>query len=254
MSKKPKILFYDIETSPLKAWIWQTGKQHVGQNQLAEGHDRYDIITLCYEWNDSPFKGQLDWGTKKNSRKMVEKFTALCDQADIIIGKNNKRFDDKHLNTLRMLHGLPGRADLLSKVDDLESQLRKHFYLPSFSLDHISKTLGFKGKDSMCFQDWIDIMEGTPEVAAKSLKKMKKYCSKDVSDTKKIWNYCQSHFSPKLNMSAFNGDMSCIHCGSHDVIKNGTKWKGKTLHQRYQCNSCHSHAGNHPMNRPGILT
>ena len=243
-SHKPKILFYDIETSPLRAWVWRMGEQRIGQHQLDVAYDQYNIIALCYEWEHSSEKGQLDWGvTKKDSKKMVEKFTALCDEADIIIGKNNKRFDDKHLNTLRLIHDLPGRPDLMSKVDDLESQIRRHFYLPSFGLDYLSKMLGFGGKDNMCMQDWIDIVEGSPEVAEKSLKKMVKYCSKDVSDTKKMWKATSKHFQPKMNHSHFMNDLVCIHCGSRKIHKNGTRLLGKTLYQTYFCKEHGGYAG-----------
>jgi len=240
---KPKILFYDIETAPLKAWIWRTGEQRVNPGQLVAGSDQYEIITLCYEWSHNKKKGQLDWGKNKNSKKLVEEFTKICDEADIVIGKNNRRFDDKHLNTMRMIHGLPGRPDLLAKVDDLESQLRKHFYLPSFGLDYVSKMLGLNGKDGMCLQDWIDIMEGTPKVAAKSLLKMKKYCSKDVSDTKKIWNHCMAHFQPKFNHSIHNSSLCCKYCGSTKIHKNGISVQGKTIYQRYFCTAHNGNAG-----------
>lgn len=249
LTKKPKILFYDIETSPLRAWVWRMGEQRVGQHQLDSKYDRYDIITLCYEWGHSNKRYTLDWGVKaKNSKKLVEKFTALCDEADIVIGKNNKRFDDKHMNTLRLHHGLPGRPDLLSKVDDLESQMRKHFYLPSYGLDYFSNMLGFGGKNNMCMQDWIDIIEGNQTLAAKKLKKMVKYCSKDVSDTKKMWYLTAKHFQPKLNLSAVKSGLCCISCGSTNIHKNGTKMSGKTKYQTYMCREHGGYAGKIAVN------
>ena len=158
---KPKILFYDIETSPLQAWIWRPGKQVVNSSQLTN-YTEYDTICICYEWSHSNKRGKLDWGySAQNSKKMIKQFTELCDEADIVIGKNNKGFDDKHVNTLRLKHNLPGRPDLLSKVDDLQSQMKKHFYLASYKLDYFSEMLGFGGKDKMEFKDWKDIVEKT---------------------------------------------------------------------------------------------
>ena len=42
--KTPKILFYDIETSPLKAWVWGLGKQVLRHHQLVDGYKKYGII------------------------------------------------------------------------------------------------------------------------------------------------------------------------------------------------------------------
>lgn len=248
-TNKPKVLIYDIETTPLQAWIWSCGKQVVRPGQLVEGRASYDVICIGYEWLHSNERGVLDWGYKaQNSKKMVEKFTKLCDEADIVIGKNNRRFDDKHMNTLRWKHDLPGRPDLLSKVDDLETQIRRHFYLPSYGLDYISAQLGLGGKTPMCFQDWIDIVDQT-ENGEKAFKKMLKYCLKDVRDTKKIYKYCEKHIQPKLNHSALHGKLTCKVCGSVDIRKNGiyTSSVG-TKYQQYYCKSHNGYAGKLSVN------
>ena len=51
--KKPKILYFDIETTPLKAYIWRPGDQFVGQNQLVEGSELTDIICIGYCWDNN---------------------------------------------------------------------------------------------------------------------------------------------------------------------------------------------------------
>ena len=58
---KPKILFYDVETTPLKAYVWRCGKQVVNSTQLMPGANRYDIICIGYEWLHSREKGVLSW-------------------------------------------------------------------------------------------------------------------------------------------------------------------------------------------------
>jgi hypothetical protein len=248
MTTKPKILFYDIETTPLQAWIWRPGKQVVRPGQLVEGSSRHDVICIAYEWMHTGVKGCLDWGYKQqNSKKMIQKFTELCDEADIIIGKNNKRFDDKHVNSLRLFHGLEGRPDLLTKVDDLETQMRRHFALASYGLDYFSAELGYGGKDNMCFQDWIDIVEKTKN-GKKAFKKMCKYCVKDVSDTVRIWKHCEKHMTPKYNHSAAVGDLVCATCGSDKVIKNGTRMQGTVRYQNYFCKEHGGYAGKKTIN------
>ena len=248
MSKQPKILFYDVETTPLKAYIWRCGKQHVNQSQLITGSNAYDIICIGYQWADNKKAEILDWGyEKQNSKQMIKSFTKMCDEADIIIGKNNKRFDDKHINTQRLIHGLDGRPDLLSKVDDLESQMRKHFYLPSNTLDYFSNMLNFGGKNPVQFQDWINIVEKKKIEGKKSYKKMLTYCKKDVEDTVNIWKYCEKHMSPKLNRAAYKENICCVTCGSVNIIRNGTRQAGLTTYQHYYCKSHGGYAGKTPL-------
>lgn len=248
-SKKPKILFYDIETTPLQAWVWRPGKQVVRSGQLVGGRDSYEIICIGYAWLHSNDSGALTWDyQKQNSKKMIEQFTKMCDEADLIIGKNNKRFDDKHLNTLRLLHGLPGRPDLLSKVDDLESQIRRHFYLPSYTLDYVSKLFGLGGKTTMSFQDWIDIMEKNAN-GEKSFRKMVNYCKKDVQDTKKLWKMLESHITPKFNHSTHTGLTCCKVCGSKNIRTNGSTISSAGVkHTKYYCNDHKGYAGSHRAN------
>lgn len=248
--KKPRILFYDIETRPLMAWVWGSGKQFVSHKNFVKGHDRYDIICIGYAWSDTGESGILDWGFhSQESGPMIEEFTKMCDEADMVIGKNNKRFDDKHVNTLRMLKGLDGRPDLMTKVDDLETQMRKHFYLPSYSLDYFSNLLGFGGKDSVAFTDWINIVMKDKEKGLDSYKKMLDYCEKDVKDTMELWHAVEKHFKPKLNRSVMAQEVVCSNCGSKNIRKNGTRYYGQTLFQHYFCKDHGGYAGRAPIQK-----
>ena len=43
--KYPNILYYDIETTPIKVWTFRLGEQYIGHNQIVEG-EKIDIICL----------------------------------------------------------------------------------------------------------------------------------------------------------------------------------------------------------------
>lgn len=243
--KKPKILFYDIETLPLKAYVWRTGKQYINYKQLEV--KQYNIICITYCWNDSkPGKALVFDYKTQDCTKVIKQFDELVVKADITIGKNSDRFDTKHINTQRMLTQDYGMPDWTAHTDDLEKQLRKHFYLPSFSLDYISELLGFGGKDSMEMRDWINILEQTKD-GRKSLKKMVKYGIKDVEDTRSVWNRLSKHFKPKFNMATFAQDHVCVNCGSKKIHKNGTRQAGKTKYQNWFCRSHGGFAGRTPI-------
>lgn len=244
--KKQKILFYDIETTPLKAWLWRLGEQVVRPHQLDEEFNNYGIICIAYKWEDKPTK-VLGWGYKEqDTAKLIEQFDKIAETADVVIGKNSDRFDVKHLNTQRLIAGLPGLPGWLTNTDDVEKQFRRNFALPSYGLDYLSKCLlGRSGKDKMEFDDWIDIVE---KKSLSSYKKMLTYCKHDVDDTAALWKLASKHFTPKFNMATFNRDTCCRFCGSTNIIKYGTRVRGKTTYQRFYCNDHGGSAGEAPIN------
>lgn len=244
MIQLPKILFFDLETSPLKAYIWQLGKQVVRHGQLDKSCSQYGIICCTYCWNDGKPAKALDWGyEEQDTKKVIKEFDEIIKSADIVIGKNNNRFDNKMLNACRMFAGLPGYPEWIKYTDDLERQMRKYFRLPSYALDYVSGQFGLGGKIKMEFQDWIDIVEKT-ENGEKSFKKMIKYGKKDVEDTRALWNYMSSHFETKINVARYNDiEMGCRHCGSTNLKKDGTKVSGGCKYQQYECLDCWHYAG-----------
>lgn len=241
---KPVILWYDIETSPLKAYVWGLGDQTVRHGQLDKSHSQYGIICVTYCFNDGKKAQAIDWGyEEQDTAKVVAEFDEIIKKADVIIGKNNKRFDNKMLNAARMFAGLPGMPDWVNKTDDLEQLMRRYFRLPSQSLDYISAQLGYGGKIKMEFQDWIDIVEKN-ENGRKALDKMLKYGKKDVEDTRALWNHLSEHFDTKFNMNTFNKTHEgCKHCGGVNLVKNGTRYSGGSRYAMYNCNDCMKYAG-----------
>lgn len=251
--KTPRILFYDIETSPLKAWIWGTGEQYIRHQQLDKDYTMWGIICVTYCWNDGKPAKVIDWGyEEQNTAMVVAEFDEIIKQADHTIGKNSDKFDTKMINACRMFAGLPGMPHWTQSKDDLEKQMRKYFRLPSQSLDYISAQLGLGGKIKMEMQDWIDICEKNDN-GKKAFNKMLKYGKKDVEDTRLLWNKLVEHFDPNFNMSTYVGDgiTRCKHadCGSTRLKKDGTRINGQTKYQCYACRDCGRYAGRCPISK-----
>lgn len=238
------MLFYDIETTPLKAYVWGLGKQVVRHGQLDSKFSNYNIICITYCFNDKKPAKALVWNKKTHScDKMIEEFDKIVNSVDISIGKNSDRFDVKHINTQRWLHGLNPFPEWAFSTDDLEKQLRKYFYLPSYSLDAISQLKGLGGKDKMEFQDWIDIVE-RQDPDDKKLNKMVKYGKKDVVDTRELYNSIAPYIIPKFNMARkLDLKLACIHCGSTKLKFNGTRIRGQSKYQFFYCNEHGGYAG-----------
>lgn len=240
-----KTLFYDIETTPLKAYIWRLGDQSVRHGQLIKPNHMYDIISIAYAWDHEEEIHVMGWGfEEQDSEPMLKKFDELIREADVVIGKNSDRFDNKHLNFHRWFHGRDGMPDWTDKADDLEKHLRRNFSMPSQSLDYVSDILGLGGKEKMEFSDWVNIVE-KKDIAA--YEKMLHYNKKDVEDTRAIWRYSVKHFKPKYNKGAAKAaegyGLACTNCGSLDLAKNGTSWSGGVHYQKFMCNTHHGYAG-----------
>lgn len=258
MIKKPKVLFYDLESTPLLAYIWQPGEQYVGHSQLHKDRNMWDIICITYCYNDGKPAKHLDFDyDKQDSTEMIKEFDRLAAKADIVIGKNNKRFDDKMINAIRMFKDLPCDPSWMKYTGDLERQMRKYFRLPSQSLDYISHKLGLGGKIKMQISDWIDIIEKNPN-GLKAFNKMIKYGKKDITDTRAIWNYLEAHCEPIFNMAALNDQgtavLRCRHCASPKLHKDGFKTTTSARYQIYKCNDCSRVAGRTTSDNPKKLS
>lgn len=243
----PKVLFFDIETAPLLAYVWGCGKQYVGHKQLKDGNDSWGIICITYCWDDGQPAKTIDWGyEEQDTRKVVEEFDKIASTADIIIGKNSEYFDIPMINFQRLIQNLPGNPTWALATDDLQKQTKKYFRAPSQSLDYFSKKLGLGGKVKMEMQDWIDIVEKN-ENGRKAYDKMCfGYGSKDVEDTRTLWQYMSEHFDSKFNTARWaNKRLICKHadCGSEDVVPVSEKVVGLTTYKVYNCNHCGRYAG-----------
>jgi len=232
---KPRILLWDIETRYTVFRGWSTGEQYVKHDQIIDGQHP-DIICLSYKWLDEPKVYTLDWGCKQqNSDKMIAAFTKVIESADLVIAHNGDKFDQKHINTQRMLHD----QDPISwpTSEDTLKQIRKHFALPSYSLDYLSKLLGRKGKDKMNFADWVAIVE---KKDPKALAKMRKYNRNDVLELEAVYKKFFKFLTPKINASIVkhNDKAGCPRCGSGMRQSKGYKVTLAGKYKRWQCMDC----------------
>ena len=243
------------------------------------GEDALDVLirrTLICQ--TAKKEGVVVTKSEVDEKMMIAAFDELIEEADIVIGKNSDRFDNKHINAHRMWNDLPGKPYWTKHTDDLEKQMRKHFDLPSQSLDYISEQLGFGGKDKMSFEDWVAcgqfrLLELIDKKGANNLplcrtlfgiddvkvfklgivaiKKMIKYNKKDVRDTGRLWKHLEQHFAPKHNTAVImdvNG-IACRACGSRNVAPNGSKVSGGIRYKYFACRDCNQSAGRHPYDQ-----
>lgn len=235
---EPKILLYDLETTYVNCRLWRIGKQYVSHDSIVEG-SRTDIICLAYKWLDEKKVHTMDWGLKKqDSRKMVNDFSEIAAQADLVVAQNGDNFDMKQLNTQRLLHG--DTPILWSTSADTLKGLRKNFRLPSNKLDYVGKLLFQTGKNPMRMQDWIDVIERKDP---KALEKMLKYNIQDVLLLEKTFNRLRPWLLTKSLIQRTNVE-ECPSCYAKKSRSKGRKLLRNKYYQRRVCLACgHSFYG-----------
>ena len=188
-----KILYLDIETTPIKAWVWGLWDQNVAINQIIEPTEM-----LCFgaRWHGKKnviFKSVHHDGKKA----MLEELHALMEEADILVGWNSAAFDHKHINREFLENGLQPPSPV--KDLDLMSVVKANFQFPSNKLDYVAQALGVGAKVKHSgFQLWIDCMEGND----KAWKEMKRYQLQDVNLLVDLYDILLPWFVGKGNVTA----------------------------------------------------
>jgi len=269
-----KELFYDLETSLFSTYMFGVGKTRVSPNQISGGYFNRPRITLvAYKWAHESKVKYLTWGSSlEEEHEMIYKFLQEVSKADVVIGKNNHNFDDKHINTAILMayveSGKKEHKDLpywKFISEDLQKLTKKSFRLPSHALDYISQSILGEGKLGVTFTDWRNILSyrhvqldivtndytsrllfGKPikeiiTAGKASLKLMIEYGCKDVEDTEKLYKIFTKFVDPKISRNTCG--QGCVNCGSINIVKNGTVAKGTTVYQKFYCKDHNGYAG-----------
>lgn len=239
--KKPKILFWDLETLPNIAAVWGPWGQDIHPAFLIQ---EWSIICGTYKWQGDDGVSYVSIGDKPRKFKtnpyddgyVVRELHKILSQADLIVAHNGDRFDRKKLNTRIIKYGLPP-LPFIPSVDTLKVAKSEASFVYN-KLDYIAEFLGVGQKLPTSAKLWRGVMDGDTE----SLDYMVKYGLQDVNVLEDVYNkllpYMRSH--PNLNLFVDEGGHSCPNCGSDDLQKRGFMRTRTSTFQRYQCKDCTS--------------
>lgn len=234
LKPQPKILLFDIETTPHLAYVW--GKY----DQTAVGFLKHQhLLSFSAKWlrGKHVTKGLIDYpGYKKdkhNDGLLTKDMWDLLHEADIVVAHNGRAFDTKKMNARFSFHHLPPPAPY--KIVDTKEMSKKYFNFTSNSLDDISQYLGVGKKlPNVGFDLWLECMAGNPKAWAV----MKKYNAHDVVLLEAIYLHMLPWMDGHPNMSSLREGGACPKCGSPELIKRGEAKTQSTVFQRYQCKAC----------------
>lgn len=232
---RAKILILDIETAPMKAYIWRRWKENIGDSQVIS---RWFFLTWSAKWlfDDKVISSRL---TKKEARaqddkRIVTELWSLLDDADIVIAHNGDRYDIPQINARFIVHGLkPTRP--YQQIDTLRIA-RKQFDFDGNGLDNLANIFGITGKIQTSFELWERCVNGE----TKALKEMETYNRQDVLLLEEMYlkmrPWIKSH--PNLGLFVDAERPVCSSCGSTNVTPKGNYVTMVGQYQTYVCGDC----------------
>ena len=211
-----KILVYDIETSRTTAKVWWTGKQYVNHKSLKS---EPAIISISWKWLGEDKIFALTWDKNHCDKAMLKEFLVEYNCADMIIGQNNDRFDNRWVNARAMKHNLD--INTFVKSFDIMKQTKRLFRLPSYSMDYITKYLNVENKlvhEGLHMWDMIE--DGSEEEQKEYLQKMIDYNIGDIVSTEAMYVRLRKYMGHKVHFGTLYGGekWTSPSDGSRDVF------------------------------------
>lgn len=189
--KGPKILFFDIETAPLKAHLWSMWQQGVGLNQIEAD---WFMLSFCCKWAHSDEVFYYDQRNAENIEddyELVLKLWHFLNEADVVVGQNSKRFDVKKANSRFILNGLP-KPSTYRQIDTMEIA-KRNFGFTSNRLEYMTDKLCTEYKKSKHkkfhgHELWSECLKGNLEAWLE----MEDYNRLDVLSLEELYNILSS--------------------------------------------------------------
>lgn len=233
--RKPKVLFFDIETAPNRMLAWQTF-----QTDAVKVESSWYMLAWSAKWQGGKqvTKCLADYPgydpTSEDDKALVTELWELLDKADIVIGHNGDRFDIKKTNARCIIHGL-NPPEPYKTVDTLKVA-KRHFAFHSNRLNELGKVLGVGQKVSTGgFELWDACMRGD----LKAWNRMKKYNAQDVRLLEAVYERLKPWIGSHPNIALMSGlESGCPNCGGTDLVHRGFAYTRTGKSRRYRCKVC----------------
>lgn len=231
--ESPKVLLYDLETSPNIGFTWGTRETDV----IKIIHPR-QIISIAWKWLGEDDVKVLSLPSfpgykrdRRDNKALMQEISKLFEEADIVVGHNVKRFDDRRANTDLIKHGFQPPPPH-SQVDTLEFA-RFMFDFNSNKLGDLGDFLGLGSKvKHPGFEMWEKCLAGDPKAWAL----MELYNKGDVILLEKVYlklrPWMKNHPALTPRDRAF---FACPYCHSKRIEGRGHRYTKLAKVQRFRC-------------------
>jgi len=234
----PKILLLDIETSPLICYAFDLFDQNIGLNQIIR--DWY-VMSWSAKWLGDPPENIIYADCRDNIGNdygLLSQIWQLLDEADIVVGQNSKRFDEKKLAARFILNGFPPPSSFRS-VDTLIVAKR----VAKFTSNKLAYTTDklctkFKKLDHGKFAGF-ELWKACEAGSLEAWDEMENYNRYDVLSLEEYYLKIRPYDRKHPNLNVFNESLeNRCSCGSIDFRSNNYVYSNTGKFNRYNCNSC----------------
>jgi DNA-directed RNA polymerase subunit RPC12/RpoP len=230
-----RVLVFDIETAPRLAYTWGVWKQDVAPVQLAS---ESFMLSWAAKWEDEHKVHSdvltSDEALEEGDGRIVQSLADMVRAADVVVAHNGDRFDLPVLNTRLIALKLEPVGKVVS-VDTLKIAKRS-FRFTYNRLGYLADFLGHDSKSPMTMMDWIRAIKGDD----KALRKMDRYCRRDVRVLEKVWHDLRQYAEglPRMVDAVREMQHACPHCGHHGLMPDGWHRTKASNFARYKCSRC----------------
>lgn len=230
-----KILFIDIETSPMEVLVWGLYKQRIPVDNVLKD---WAILSWSAKWmHEDEIMSEhvsVDEARVRSDRSVLSSLWVLLDKADIVVAHNGIRFDVRKINARFIENGFDSPSPY--QVIDTLKISQKNFAFSSHKLVYLMSLLGSKQKGNTTYSLWKRCINGD----ASALKKMEEYNIQDVVVLEELYLILRPWIKSHANLALFSDGTEpvCPSCGSDDL-----KWEYKynttvSSFPAFRCNSC----------------
>jgi hypothetical protein len=235
-ASRPKILFLDIETTPIAGYSWGIWEQNIGLNQIIK---EWSILSYAGKFLGSEKIYYNDTHNKRDVRNDIDllwELHALLHEADIVVAQNGKQFDLKKINARMLMRGLPPYSPV--RIVDTMLVAKSVAAFTSNKLEWLSTYLTDSPKSQHKqfpgFELWAECLAKNPKAFAE----LKKYNIQDIVALEKLYKRLLPWIVGHPNMGAYSEEASCTNCGSKQVQHRGFAVLQQGKYHRYHCQDC----------------
>ena len=233
----PKILVFDVETSPLITYTWGLFDQNIGLEQIKND---WHLLSWAAKWLNEKeilYQDQRHARRISDDKKLLKGLWELLDEADIVVTQNGNSFDIKKLNARFIINGMKPPASYQC-IDTFRIAKRK-FGFTSNKLQYLTDVLCKKYKKLKHtkypgFELWEQVLAGNLD----AWEEMERYNKHDVLSLEELYLRVQP-WAGGINFSLYrNENIARCNCGSKKFKKIGFNYTPAGKFQRYRCSRC----------------
>jgi len=236
-----RVLVFDIETTPITAYVWGLKDQNIGLNQIVKD---WSVMAWGAKWLGEKKVMYQDVRHNRDfydDTKILKPLWSLLDEADTVITQNGQSFDGPKLNSRFIMHGMNPPSPY--RHLDTYRIVKRTTEFTSNKLEYLTDKLCTKYKKlhhskfpGMSL--WVECLKGNQE----AWKEMQVYNVHDVLSTEELYLKLQPWVPEAMPQpyKKVEDKRICGRCGG-TLRSNGWQYTNHYKYQRLQCRACNAY-------------